>query len=123
MQQPAEGLLEVVHLAHRVFAIAAVDPLDAEVGTLVALREPGEEIEGRGNIAAAGKVRKRAVRMAVELVRRFREETPRLERRALPVVQLIEHCLQLTASLSEIDFRELAATAVYLFSLRHSRCQ
>jgi hypothetical protein len=97
MQQAAEWLLDVVHLAHRVFGVAHAHLVDAERGTLVALREPRHQVERGGDVAASGKIRERTVGMAVQLGGGLGEEAPRLERAALPVVPLVEHCFHANA--------------------------
>jgi hypothetical protein len=98
MQQAAEGLLDVVHLAHGVFLAAGNHRVDAEGRALVALRKPRHEVERRGDVAAAGQVRKRAVGMAVQLVGGLREHAPRFQRRSLPIVKLVEHRFHAEAS-------------------------
>jgi hypothetical protein len=94
VQQAAKGLFRLVDLAHAQLALAHPNPVDAERRPVVALGEPRHQVERGGNVAAAGKVGERAVGVAVDLVAGAGEEPPRLECRALPVVQLIKHRLQ-----------------------------
>jgi hypothetical protein len=91
VEQAAEGLLELVDLAHRVAARTHLDRVDTELGPPVVLVRRRMRSKAAATLRLPGQVRKRAIRMAVELVGRVGKSAPRLHRRALPVVDLIEH--------------------------------